>query len=125
MSIEKREVICLQCPFACRIKAEVEGTGKILSISGNRCNLGKAFAEQEIVNPVRILTTTVRILSEDEEHPLLPVQTQKPIPKELLREAMRELAEVVVKPPIRYGDIILSNVSKSGIDVIATFEILR
>lgn len=126
MSITKKEVVCLQCPFACRIEVEVDETdNEILSISNNRCHLGKSFAEQEIKNPVRVLTTTIRILSEDEEHPLLPVQTQKPIPKDLLKTAMNDLAEVVVKPPIRYGDIIVHNISNSGIDIVATFEILR
>lgn len=125
MSAIKKEVVCLQCPFACRIGAEIDEQGNILSITNNRCPRGKSFAEQEITNPVRVLTTTVRILSEDDEHPLLPVQTQNPISKDLLKKAMKELAKVTVKPPIKYGDVVMPNILNTGIDVIATFEILR
>jgi len=122
-----REVICLQCPFACRIEVELseDGTKEITSMKNQKCSRGEAYAAQEIINPVRTLTTTVRISSRDKEHPLLPVQTERPIPKELLKEAMRVLAKVAAKPPVKYGDIIMKDLLGTGVDVKANFEILE
>lgn len=125
MKTIEKEVVCLQCPFACRIRVEIDEQGNILSYSYNKCPRGKTFAEQEINNPLRMLTSAVKILSEDNEHPLLPVQTEKPIPKGLLKKAMKELSKITVKPPVKYGDVIIQNILDTEIDVIATFEVLK
>ena len=125
MNITK-EIICLQCPFACRIEVGIKkDSNEIVSFKNHKCARGEAYARQEVINPVRVLTTTVKILSEDKEHPLMPVQTEKPIPKEFLKKAMNELAQIVLQPPVRYGDTVLPNLLGTGIDVKATFEILR
>ena len=125
MNITK-EVVCLQCPFACRIEVAIDKeSNEIVSFKNQKCKRGEAYARQEVISPVRVLTTTVRIISEDKEHPLLPVQTERPIPKELLKKAMSELAQIVLRPPVRYGDTVLPNLLGLGIDVKATFEILK
>jgi CxxC motif-containing protein len=98
---------------------------EIVSISNHKCPRGETYARQEVISPVRVLTTTVRILSRDSDHPLMPVQTAGPIPKELLGKAMKELSRVVLKPPVRYGDTVVSNILRTGVDVKATFEVLE
>ena len=120
-----KEVICLQCPLACKIKVVVSENGEILEMEGYTCPKGKEYAEQEVKNPVRILTTTVRVLSRDDEHPLLPVRTRSPIPKKLLKECMRVLARVEVCPPVKVGDVIVENILGTGVDVISTAEVLE
>lgn len=65
---------------------------------------------------MRVLTTTVRL----EDGHLLPVKTARPIPKELLFEAVRELSGVRVKGPIEIGQVVYSNVAGTGVDVVAT-----
>jgi CxxC motif-containing protein len=107
------------------VKVELDEYNQIVSIADNKCPRGKTYAEQEVVNPVRVLTTTVRIESNDSEHPLLPVQTRDAIPKGILKDAMKELADVVVKSPVKYKDIIVQDILGTGVDVIATFEILE
>ena len=121
----KREIICLQCPLACRMTVELGENGEILSISGYSCPRGKEYAEQEIKHPLRILTTTVKVLSKDIEHPRLPVRTKGPIPKELLRKCMKELASVEAHPPVSVGDVIVANVLNTGVDVVSTTEVLE
>ena len=77
-----------------------------------------------MINPVRVLTTTVRVKSKDQEHPLLPVQTERPFPKGRLKEAMKELAAVEAVPPIRYGAVVVKNLLDTQIDVISGYEVL-
>jgi CxxC motif-containing protein len=118
-----REVICIQCPFACRIKVEVAENGILSSVNGYKCARGEAYAKQEVLNPVRILTTTVKIRNTDQEHPLLAVQTDRPIPREMLAEAMRELAKITLTPPIKYKDVIIADLLGTGANVIANSEV--
>ncbi len=53
------ELLCIVCPTGCRLAAVREEDGNI-SVSGNRCARGKAFAVAELTCPMRTLTTTVR-----------------------------------------------------------------
>lgn len=112
---EKRTVTCIVCPSGCRINVEIEG-GKIIEISGNQCKRGADYATTEVTQPMRVLTTTVRL----ENGRLLPVKTSRPIPKALLFDAIKELSGVVVKPPVKMGQVVYSNVAGTGVDVVAT-----
>ena len=113
-----REVVCLGCPSSCRIRLRVDDRGNIVEISGNRCLRGREWCLEELREPKRILTTTVRTLVP--ERPLLPVKTDKPIPLRLFRKIMRMLADVVVKPPVNVGDVIVSNILGTGANIVAT-----
>lgn len=116
----KKEIICTICPIGCNILVEGEGEN-IVSIKGYQCNRGLDFSENEFLHPVRILTTSVKV--ENSSTPLLPVRSNKPIPKELIMDCMREIKEVKVKAPIKSKDIIISNICGSGADIIATASI--
>jgi CxxC motif-containing protein len=60
--------------------------------------------ENKITEDGIILTSTVKIKSEVSS--LLPVKTDKPIPKDKLKKAMKILAKLQAKAPIFVGDII-------------------
>lgn len=113
----KKEIICTICPIGCSIIVEGE-KDNIFSISGNQCNRGLDFSKNEFLHPVRILTTSVKV--ENSPTPLLPVRSNKPIPKELIMECMKVIKEVKVKAPIKSKDVIISNICGSGADIIAT-----
>lgn len=116
---------CTTCPSECSLSVTADRDGSdepcVLSVTGNRCARGEAFARQEIVRPVRVLTTTVLVNGGDER--LLPVRTAAPIPRDLSVEAMRALRSVVVDAPIRMGDTVLADVLGTGVDVIASMDI--
>lgn len=118
---------CTTCPSECSLSVTADRDGSdepcVLSVTGNRCARGEAFARQEIVRPVRVLTTTVLVNGGDER--LLPVRTAAPIPRDLSVEAMRALRSVVVDAPIRMGDVVLADVLGTGVDVIASMDIDR
>ncbi|MGQ9779624.1 MAG: DUF1667 domain-containing protein [Bacillota bacterium] len=116
--METNKVItCISCPRGCRIEVRMID-GAPAEIKGYQCKRGLLYAEAEARNPVRILTTTVRV--EGGERPVLPVRTKAPIPKESLRKAMLELKGVVVRPPVEIGATVYPNIAGTGVDVIAT-----
>ncbi|WP_295580830.1 DUF1667 domain-containing protein [uncultured Oscillibacter sp.] len=121
--MKTREVICVECPLACKIQVTMEDDGRIVRIENNRCKRGAAYAAQEVTNPVRVLTSTVSIVTEDQEHPMLPVQTSDAIPKKLLLEAMGVIAKTTVQAPVRYGQVLIPNLLGTGVDVVSTAEV--
>ena len=110
-------ITCIACPLGCQIKLKVKD-GKIEDIKGNKCRQGIKYARQEFYNPQRVVTTTVKV--KDSKIPLLPVRTNKPIPKGIIRECVRYLAKVEVKAPVKLGEVIVPNILNSGANVIST-----
>ena len=115
----KKEVICISCPKGCRVVVDL----KSLRVEGNSCVRGERYAVSEITNPVRIVTTTVKI--ESEELTVLPVKTKSPIPKELTKKIVEAINKIVVKAPIKVGDVIAKNILDTKVDIIATRSILK
>ncbi|ACS33527.1 DUF1667 domain-containing protein [Thermococcus gammatolerans] len=109
------EVLCIRCPKGCRLRITVEGNE--VHVSGFACLEGKRFGEEEVRNPRRIVTTTVRILNA--RYPRLPVRTAEPVPKDKIRDVIEALKGVVVKAPVRRGQVIVKDVAGTGVDVIA------
>jgi len=108
--MEGKEIICVSCPKGCRITIQNRDVtiqnrdGEIISITGNDCPRGIKYAEEEFINPLRILPTTVKVIGG--ELPLVSVKTEKAIPKRLLLKAMAEIAEIEMKAPIKIGQVI-------------------
>lgn len=114
----KGTVICVGCPLGCEITLTIDDSGEVTKISGNSCKEGKIYAVDEYKNPLRVLTATV--LTEDSCQPLLPVRTDRPIPRSKLTEAMPVLAKVRAKPELKAGDILVHNLLGTGSNVVAT-----
>ena len=113
-----RELTCVVCPAGCKISVELDESGKITEMSGYTCARGKKYAESEVTAPVRTLTSTVVLLT-GEGKKMLPVRTDKPIPKESLFEAMRIVRKIRVASPVKMGDIIAENFIEDGTNLIA------
>ena len=80
-----KQLTCIECPKGCRINVDLDGE-KINSITGFQCKKGEAYAKEEVLDPKRILTSSV--LTEGLELKMIPVRTNKPIPKSKLMEAL-------------------------------------
>ena len=116
----KKEMICIGCPMGCYLIVDYDGK-TIRDISGNRCKVGLEYAEKEISNPERTLTTTVKV--KNGHLPLVSVRTNKPIPKNKIFDAMDLLAKVEVEAPVKIGDPIVQNIFGTGVNVVATKNI--
>jgi CxxC motif-containing protein len=115
-----QELICITCPKGCVTKVWKENG--VIKIEGKICKKGKDYIKQEYIEPKRILTSTVVV--ERSAVKRLPVRTREAIPKEKLFVAMNQLSEIRVKPPVKIGDIIISNLFNTGIDLIASDDLL-
>jgi len=117
MTIEKKHFTCVTCPVGCEVDVEVRD-GTIVSLTGNKCDKVKEFVQQELKEPMRVLTTTVRIKSA--KYAMLPVRTDKPIPKRLFLQAIKELAKVELQAPVHISEVIVKDIAGSGANIVAT-----
>ena len=110
----KTTLTCIECPIGCSIDVEVEGE-QVLSVSGNNCPRGKMYAENEVICPRRVLTSTVRAASGE----MIPVKTDAPVKKTDMFEIMKKINGAHPVLPVKIGDIIIKDVAE-GINLIAT-----
>lgn len=125
-TVETLQFNCTTCPSECLLTVEVErdADGAVVemrSVTGNSCPRGDTFAHQELTCPMRVLTTTAAVSGGDEA--LLPVRTAEAIPLALHAQAMDLIRGLVVKAPIRMGDVVLEDLLHTGIDLIASMDI--
>ena len=113
----EKEIICTVCPMGCHIRVTGEGD-RIDSIAGFSCKRGETYGRNEFSHPVRILTSTVKLVNGAEA--LLPVRSETPVPKELMAECIEELRKITVKAPVRRHDVILPDILGTGIDIISS-----
>ncbi len=118
-----KEIICLECPTACRLELTLSENGEIVECRGGQCKRGLPYAQQELRAPVRVLTTTV--LTEGSLNPLLAVRSDRPVPKDSLRKGMDSLACLRAKPPVRAGQVLLADFMGSGASIIACDDLVE
>jgi CxxC motif-containing protein len=110
------EIICVACPKGCRLEARRED-GEIL-VSHAGCKRGKQYAIGEITDPRRMVASTVRI--QGGLHPLMPVYTSAPFPKDQIFRLLDHLRATKIQAPVKAGDIVIKNALGTGIDVVAS-----
>ena len=109
----KRNLTCIVCPMGCSIDVEIEN-GEVLSVMGNTCKRGAEYARNECISPVRTITSTVRC----SDGSVIPVKTDKPIPKDKIFDCMKLINATVAHLPISEGDVIIEGVF--GSNIVAT-----
>lgn len=110
-----RNMTCIVCPMGCQLQVELDGD-QVVSVSGNTCPRGKQYAIDECTHPMRTITSTARTKNGE----VIPVKTNRTVPKELMFECMKEINKAVVKLPARVGDVVIENVLGTGSDVVVT-----
>ncbi|MFX0000557.1 MAG: DUF1667 domain-containing protein [Candidatus Hodarchaeota archaeon] len=116
-----KDIRCIICPTGCLV--HVENVNGELIIQGHSCTRGEEYAREEFVSPRRILTTTMRV--ENGFLPLIPVRSDKPIPKDKLEDSLKEIARVEIKAPIKMGDILIENILELNINIIASRDLIE
>ncbi len=115
-----KEMICVSCPLGCMLSVELNDKNEVISVSGNTCKRGEQYAVDECTNPVRMLTSTMKV--EGGKLPVIPVKTSKPIPKGKMFECMEIINGVSVDAPVKMGEVLISNICDTGVDIVATNE---
>ena len=117
----KKEFTCICCPLGCQITV-TEEKGQLV-ITGNNCPKGEKYVTDEITNPTRMVTSMVMV--EGGEIPVVSVKTKEAIPKEKIMDCIETLKGVKIEAPVKIGDVILENVCKTGVPVIATKNVKK
>ena len=114
----ERKITCILCPRGCAMTV----TGELgnLQVSGNTCPKGLEYAINECTNPVRTVTSTVRVSNRKDT--MASVKTASPVPKDKMMEVMAALRSITVSAPVKIGDVVLSDIF--GTNVIITKDIL-
>ena len=115
--METRELTCIGCPMGCLLTVTLDN-GEVTEVKGNTCAKGDIYARKEVVNPTRIVTSTVKIEGGDKER--VSVKTANDIPKDKIFEVMKDIDAACVKAPVHIGDVLVKDVAGCGVDVIAT-----
>lgn len=110
------EMTCIVCPVGCRMSVEMVD-GKYM-VKGNGCRRGQTYAIQESTNPMRTLTSLVKV--EGGAELLCPVKTSAPIPKSVIGAALQAVKAARANAPIQIGDVIIKNIAGTGADLVAT-----
>jgi len=111
-----KEFTCVSCPMGCRLRA-IEKDGAY-TIEGYSCKRGLEYGLQEMKDPRRNISSTVRI--ENGFLAALPVKTAAPIPKGMIFQVMEEINKIRVTAPVKTGAVIIPDVLHTGIDIVAT-----
>lgn len=108
------------CPSGCEIEIEFNGK-EIVSVTGQNCKRGELYAYQEILNPMRTISSSVRMVGASQ--PLCSVRLSKPVPKKEIFNVMNAINQVSLVAPVSMGQVIIKNVCGLDSDVIATKNI--
>lgn len=108
-----KELICIMCPKGCRLTVDDD-----LNVSGNGCVRGVTYGKQEVTDPRRYLTSTVKIVSS--RYKRLPVISDGDLPKDRVQDVIKYLDTVEVKAPINVKDVVVKDVLGLGVDIVAT-----
>lgn len=111
-----RNLTCIVCPRGCQLTVELDEKGAVLSVAGNTCPRGKQYAIDECTHPMRTVTSTVRT----SDGGVVPVKTDRTIPKELMLRCMQEIATQTVTLPAHIGDCVIRDLLGTGANVVIT-----
>lgn len=114
----QKNIICVACPMGCGVTVDIADNGEILSVTGNTCKRGDAYARTECTNPVRSLATTVRV--NGGVYNVVPCKSAGALPKEIIMKCMDVINNASVDAPVKLGDILVKNILDTGIDIVAT-----
>ena len=108
-------ITCIVCPMGCPLKVTKLDNG--YKVEGNTCKRGEKYGVEELTNPRRVITTTVKLKGSYLN--LLPVKTEDSIPKGMMFEIMEELDKITVTAPINVGDVIVENILGTGVNIVS------
>lgn len=110
-----REMICIVCPKGCRMSVNEETP---VSVTGHSCARGEEYARNEILNPVRTITSTVKISGA--AYHRCPVKTDGAIPKGKIFEAMKLLNGLELVSPVHIGQAVAENICGTKSSFVVT-----
>ncbi len=119
----KKDLVCILCPNGCQLDILIEEspTLKVLEVDGCTCDKGMEWAEQEIINPMRTIASSIVV--EKGDFPLVSVRTDTPIPLGKIFDVMTAIKNQKVTAPVYIGDMLIQQPAGVDCNIIATRNI--
>ena len=111
-----KELTCIVCPRGCRLKVDDN-----MVVTGNSCPRGEKYAINELTNPTRTITSSIRV--DNRPYTLVSVKTDKPVPKDKMFDVMKEIDKLSIDAPTRIGQVVLTNVLGTDANIVITKDI--
>lgn len=108
-------LICITCPKGCHLTVDENND---YAVTGNACPRGAEYARNEMLHPVRVITSTVRV--KGAAIPRLPVKTDKPLAKEKMFDCMELINSLDVQAPVQVGQVLAANILGTDVNIVAT-----
>lgn len=110
----EKTLVCIACPRGCRLTVTKNELSDTVEVQGNGCPKGIAYGKQELLCPMRTVTTTVACRAAQKCNntittPVLmrlPVKTGCEIPLADIMTAVRAIHDLVIDAPVFHGDCI-------------------
>ena len=115
-NVQTKELICIGCPLGCPMTVTMNG--EEITVEGNTCPRGEAYAKKEVTNPTRIVTSSVIV--EGGTIARASVKTESDIPKGKIFDCMAEIRQCKVSAPVHIGDVVIENCAGTGVNIIVT-----
>lgn len=109
-----KNITCIICPRGCALTVDINEND--VKVSGNACPKGERYGIDECTNPIRTVTSTVRV--ENRTDTMVSVKTETPITKDKIFDVMQAIRNTTVNAPVRIGDVIIDDIC--GSKIIAT-----
>lgn len=117
--MEKHNLVCIVCPVGCRMTlTEDKNADQGYEVDGNKCKRGIIYGIEELSNPTRVITSTIKI--EEALFRRLPVKTDGLVPKESIFECMKLINAVHVTSPVKVGQVLIENILNTGVNVVSS-----
>ncbi len=108
---------CIVCPACCDL--ETDG----VEVNGARCPKGETFARQEMIVPLRVITTTVRCETPKGTR-MLPVKTSCPVPLALIPVVMKQVKALRLSEIPDIGTRLTTGSSSDPVEWVVTGELV-
>ena len=116
----EKKLTCVSCPIGCGITVRIENN-VVTRIAGNQCPRGETYAQQEAIDPMRVLPTSVRVIGG--ELPLVSVKTDRPVPKRLILRIMNYVRTLSIEAPVKIGQVVAEHLLGTSASLVATREV--
>jgi CxxC motif-containing protein len=120
--VDGREFTCIGCPIGCDLFVEMDENKNIIVV-GYGCKIGENYGVKEFTNPIRIITTSVKVV--EGEYNQVSVKSEKGIIKNKIFDCLKVLKNIEVKAPINIGDVIYEDIEGTKVNIVATKNVKK
>ena len=118
----KKNMTCIICPMGCSLDITYdEENNSVVKVCDNGCPRGPKYAEKELENPTRTLTSTIKV--ENGTLSVVPVKSLGELPRDSLLKYMEVIKRKVVNAPIKIGEVLIKDILGSGIDIVSCADV--